>query len=828
MKPAGHVLLFVALLLVVTWLNVRSTDADWRRAQDGLEYLDRFTLAESMLHRDLLGARAGLILNYDPLVERLGMLRQLAGKIRDSAVGTKEREAANRLAFFVSEEDALTERFKTRNALLHNSLASFGLFTSRLSAPGQPSELTRPVTGLSTAMLHLTLNSSSGVDGVDQWLQALNPAELRFPEAKDDVGALVAHAQILRDMLPATDDVLGALFAVPDEEVVEAIRGMMRARQQASADKARVSQYLLYGISVILVVLLGYLARGLQLRAQSLRRRMSLEHVIAERSTGLITSSEADVARSVEYALSGLAGVLGADRAYFAFQGDAGCHYWSQDGGPPPAGWIAAALEASRKFTPGLANVVHLVAGADEADTQAFLAKHGLRGWICAPSVGLLRADAVLGFDCIRSAPLLSREEVASLRMVFNAIANALTREVLQSERRHLEASLHHARRIETVGILTSGIAHNFNNVIGSILGYSERAAMRAEPGSPLADMIDHIHHAACRARDLIEQILNFGRRGPLNRTHISVDELLAETQSLLEGSLRIENELVVVQNFRGATILGEAAQLQQVIINLYVNAAHAMDAPHPVRLEVNDRRVDEARHLSQGNIGPGQYVVISVLDTGNGMDAETLARSFEPFFSTKEAGSGLGLATVREIVLDHGGAIDVCSEIDRGTRFDVWLPVAQGSPTYSDAIMLSRGRGQAVLVVADQTSLDRIEEGIAVLGYEPVGFIDIDAALRAIRNSPGHFDAVLLALGGPIDLTLRTALAIKQCAPEIPILAAIANGSAYRSAILAKSGIQGVLHSPISFSDLATALARALVGANPHANTRARRHEAS
>jgi signal transduction histidine kinase len=810
MKLAGHVFLLAALLLVVTWLNVRSTDAEWRQAQDGLGLLDRFTLAESMLHRDLLTARAGLSLNYDLLVERLALLRHLVADIKGQAVGTGEREAVGRLAGLVDEEDQLTEQFKSGNALLHNSLAYFGLFTSHLSARDQPPELTQTVSGLSTAMLRLTLNSSSGTEDVDQWLRALSPAELRFPGSKD-VGALVAHAQILRDIVPATDALIAELFAVPDEQALAAIRGLMQARQKASADMARLSQYLLYAISVLLVLLLGYLARGLQLRARALRRRMALEHVIAECSTGLITSSDTNIVKSVEDALTQLAHVLGADRAYFAFRDKAELHYWSRDGRAPPAGWISTAQAAPRQFKPGPADVVHLAVRDRDAGTQAFLARNGLQGWICAPSCEQLPVDAILGFDCIERAPLLSRGEVASLRMAFNAIANALNREVLQSQRRQLETSLHHARRIEIVGVLTSGIAHNFNNVIGSILGYSERASMRAVPGTQLADMIDNIHHAASRARDLIEQILFFGRRGAVNRARISVDALLAETNSLLKGSLTIKNELVIAQNFAGATVLGEAAQLQHVIVNLFVNAAHAMDSPDPVRLEVNARTLKDHRNLSQGKIGPGQYVVMSILDSGRGMDAETLARSFEPFFTTKDAGSGLGLATVREVVLEHGGAIDVCSELDRGTRFDVWLPVADGVPSLVEGTQLTRGNGETLLVVADQISLARTEEGIAALGYEPIGFVDVDAALRAHRHSSEHFDAVLLALGEPIEAALRTAMTIKQQAPAIPIVVAIANCSEYPTAMLAKAGIRGVLHYPISFSDLAAALARAL-----------------
>src|ERR1700676_910638 len=282
--------------------------------------------------------------------------------------------------------------------------------------------------------------------------------------------------------------------------------------------------------------------------------------------------------------------------------------------------------------------------------------------------------------------------------MAFDAIANAVERAFLEQDRERLEANLQQARRMETIGALSSGIAHNFNNITGAILGYTETAQAQVEPHGRVAGSLTEIRRAGERARDLVDQILTFGRRAAPRRSRICIKTFIAETMSLLEASLHPQIRLVVRGTSQPMVVSGELAQLQQVILNLCNNAAQAMDAAGTIEVEIEARNIETALSLSEGELVRGPYVVISIIDSGRGMDEALLERIFEPFFTTRPEGNGLGLATVREIVLDHGGAVNVQSAPGAGTRLDIWLPsvsVIEPVSRHETPGSLRRGSGE-------------------------------------------------------------------------------------------------------------------------------------
>src|SRR5450631_1310607 len=222
------------------------------------------------------------------------------------------------------------------------------------------------------------------------------------------------------------------------------------------------------------------------------------------------------------------------------------------------------------------------------------------------------------------------------------------------------------------------------------------------------------------------------------------------------------------------AIVSGELAQLQQVILNLCNNAAQAMENAGRIELETEVHDVTAERFLSHGELQPGRYVRISVRDAGCGMEGTTLARIFEPFFTTRSDGNGLGLSTVREIVREHGGAINVTSALGKGSRLEVWLPCMQGKvqPAEVDVMTLPLGHGETVLVVAaDQARLLRDEEMLAALGYEPVGFMGIDEAVAACRSRPERFDALVVGHFGSATASLGLAAALHEAALDLPMI---------------------------------------------------------
>lgn len=382
----------------------------------------------------------------------------------------------------------------------------------------------------------------------------------------------------------------------------------------------------------------------------------------------------------------------------------------------------------------------------------------------------------MLGFDAVRADALTHWTEFALFRMAFDAIANALRRIRLEQEKDRLEANLQQARRMETIGTFASGIAHNFNNIVGAILGYAEMADARVGSGGRPAASLAEIRRAGERARQLVDQILKFGRRGKGRRERVCIKALVAETKSLLAASLPSHVEFTVSETPETAVVSAEPAQLQQVILNLCNNAAQAMDKPGVIDIRIEVRETAHTLRLGRQEIGPGRFTVISVSDQGPGMDDATLERIFEPFFTTRADGNGLGLATVREIVEEHGGAVEVRTAIGAGTRFDTWLPSALSSEPISAKLasgFTGRGVGETVLVLEpDRSRLLRHEEILAALGYEPVGFTKLAEAVAACRAAQARFDAALMC-HVPGGAALEFAASLHDIAPGLPIILA-------------------------------------------------------
>jgi hypothetical protein len=370
---------------------------------------------------------------------------------------------------------------------------------------------------------------------------------------------------------------------------------------------------------------------------------------------------------------------------------------------------------------------------------------------------------------------------------------------------------------METVGALASGVAHNFNNIIAAILGYVEIAETQKSPGGRYAQNLKEIRRAGERARDLVDQILAFGKRRDGCRGPISVKNVLAESASLLRVSLPSEIALVFGEISQDAIVSAESVQIQQLILNLCNNAAQALDGKGRIEVETKLHDIDRPRALSHGQLRPGSYVSIAVTDTGPGIAESVLKRIFEPFFTTRAMGNGLGLATVLEIIRDHGGAIDVVSSPGRGTRFEAWLARLPGEvplngSSRKEEPRIRFGRGETVLVLeGDPEQLLRDEEIVAALGYEPVGFSDAHDIMTLNREIANRFDAILIGHLPP-RIAVHLAAALKEIAPRVPIVLAADSAEAIGADALFASGISEVINSPIVATEIAGALARCLL----------------
>ena len=287
-----------------------------------------------------------------------------------------------------------------------------------------------------------------------------------------------------------------------------------------------------------------------------------------------------------------------------------------------------------------------------------------------------------------------------------------LTMAVDLSERRLLEDQLRQAQKMEALGSLAGGVAHDFNNLLSIILSYTSLALDSLTPGEPIYDEIDEVRKAGERAADLTRQLLTFGRQQMLNPRVVGFTPILTGMEKMLRRILGEDIELSFLTSTTAGKVRADPGQIEQIVMNLVVNARDAMQAGGKVTIETANAELDESYCALHMGVTPGPYVMLAVSDTGTGMDEATRARIFEPFFTTKEVGrgTGLGLSTVFGIVQRSGGHIWVYSELGRGTTFKVYLPrtdavAVEGENVAPVAPSDLRGN-ETILLVEDEESV--------------------------------------------------------------------------------------------------------------------------
>ncbi|GHC98811.1 hypothetical protein GCM10007320_54860 [Pseudorhodoferax aquiterrae] len=381
------------------------------------------------------------------------------------------------------------------------------------------------------------------------------------------------------------------------------------------------------------------------------------------------------------------------------------------------------------------------------------------------------------------------------------------------------EAALRQTQRLEAVGTLAGGIAHDFNNILGAVLGFGEMAQRSTRAGSRARRDIDFIMTAAERGRALVERILAFSRSGLIARVPVHIAHVTQETLQLMSAAIPAEVQFTQHLATGRAASLGDATQWHQVVMNLVTNALQSMPEGGALHVGLTLQGLDRPRVATTGQLGPGEYLVLEVADTGAGIAPEHLARIFDPFFTTREAGSGtgLGLSLVHGIVSEFGGAVDVRSEPGAGSRFCVWLPRTGDAdvPADSTPARLPRGRHEQILVVDDEDALLHLAtQRLAELGYVPVGFRSGTEALAAFAAHPERFDAVLTDERMPGLSGTELVREVHALRPGMPILLLTGYTDAERVQRARAAGASAVLRKPLAEQDLARALARVLANA--------------
>ncbi|WP_084511196.1 PAS domain S-box protein [Desulfatibacillum aliphaticivorans] len=401
---------------------------------------------------------------------------------------------------------------------------------------------------------------------------------------------------------------------------------------------------------------------------------------------------------------------------------------------------------------------------------------------------------------------------------VRGATRDIRARKKAEREKSELEAQLLQARKMEAIGTLAGGIAHDFNNILHPIIGYTQMLMEEHKDRESTTEVLDEINRAAIRAKELVSQILTFGRRSSEAPSLVDLSAVVKESLSLLKGSIPSTIEVKATLPEADGGVFGNSSQLHQMVMNLCTNAYQAMKnmgGVMTIRLQKVSLNGDGGALAP--NLPKGYYQKLSVSDTGPGMSKAVTERIFEPYFTTKDVGegTGMGLAMVHSIVKSHKGEIRVHSKLNRGALFEVYLPAAPGAcdekakPEVKEA---PKGEEERILVVDDEPQTLRMtKRSLEKLGYLVHAEESSLAALDHFSNNPDSFDLILTDMTMPGltgDVLAQKILAVR---PDIPII--LCTGCADAGVFQKEAGLEAVkfLQKPVDRQVLAQTIKEAL-----------------
>ena len=390
-------------------------------------------------------------------------------------------------------------------------------------------------------------------------------------------------------------------------------------------------------------------------------------------------------------------------------------------------------------------------------------------------------------------------------------------RKEAEKERQRLQAQLSQSQKMETIGTLAGGIAHDFNNILSAIFGYGEMVMHELPAESKAVHDIEQILVASRRAATLVQQILTLSRKSqhrlePLE-PYLIVKEALKMLRASLPTTIHIHEEI----DTGCGMVLADPTNIHQIVINLCTNSLHAMENEEGTLSVRLCRKEMAGQALAERAVAAGEFVVLSVSDTGHGMDRQTMERIFDPYFTTKEVGkgTGLGLAVIHGIVEDYKGFIEVESEPGQGTTFHIYLPALErDKPAAVEAAQkedLPMGN-ERILVVDDEEIIVRLlQSGLSRLGYEVVGKTDSREALALVRNEPDRFDLVITDQTMPNLTGANLAVEIFKIRPEMPLILCTGYSSVVSEESALALGIKAYLAKPVERKLLAQTVRRLL-----------------
>jgi signal transduction histidine kinase/CheY-like chemotaxis protein len=388
-----------------------------------------------------------------------------------------------------------------------------------------------------------------------------------------------------------------------------------------------------------------------------------------------------------------------------------------------------------------------------------------------------------------------------------------------QEEKERLAKQLRHAQKLEAIGTLAGGIAHDFNNILGSVIGFAELAIDDAGDNLLLQSNLEEILSAGKRARDLVKQIMAFGRRGEQSMQPVKLEAIMEEVRNLLRATIPASIKLELHIHY-SPMVLGDPTQINQVLMNLGINASHAIGSGSgKIALSLEKVLLGDSFCRQYPGTQKGEYALLVVKDSGGGIAPQDMERIFDPFFTTKPQGqgTGLGLSVVHGIVQNHNGAITVESEHGKGSTFKVYLPISTAEK-FSDIEVPSSlpGGNECILYVDDERSLLNFgKQALSRLGYTVHTLDNPLNAIELIKTNSLGFDLVITDLAMPNMNGDAFAAEIKALRPDMPVVLCSGLKTAVSLKRIKEIGVDAVISKPVLKSDLAHTIRRILAKKN-------------
>ncbi|MEW6672237.1 MAG: ATP-binding protein [Thermodesulfobacteriota bacterium] len=409
----------------------------------------------------------------------------------------------------------------------------------------------------------------------------------------------------------------------------------------------------------------------------------------------------------------------------------------------------------------------------------------------------------------------LSSVKIKGAWNAIGIIRDISEREKAEKEKRELAFQLAQAQKMESIGTLAGGIAHDFNNILTSIIGYTDLALIDVETGSTLEGNIKEVKIAGNRAKELVKQILAFSRQGKNELKPIRPRMIVEESLKLLRSS--IPTTITIKQNIESdSLIMSDPTQIHQIVMNLCVNAAHAMeDSGGTLAVELTDVLLDDADARKHVDLSQGDYLKLVVADTGSGIRPEIIEFIFDPYFTTKKpgVGTGLGLSVVHGIVKQIGGEITVESELGKGSTFTIYLPVLRKSVKIeSETLEGLPGGNENILVIDDETPIvNMCKQMLISFGYKVTFRTSSIESLELFKKRPNEFDLILTDMTMPSMTGDRLAVELMKIRPDIPVILCTGYSRILSERKAAEIGIKAFIMKPYGRDELAKTVRKVL-----------------